>query len=151
MRNRSPLFRPMRLLSVAATALMLVGCATTGGSSPSPTRSPEEPPSDRPSETMPADPSMPMGGIDEDAIADLLAAAAADANVGLDEVTVVTAEEVDWSDGAIGCPEPGMMYTQAIVPGYRVVLDIDGEDHHFHAAEGGEFFYCEDPQEPARN
>ena len=141
----------MRPLSVAAIALLLAGCATTGESSPSPTRSPEASSPDHDAETRPADPSMPMGGIDEDTIADLLAAAAADANVELDEITVVTAEQVTWSDGALGCPEPGMMYTQALVPGYRVVLEIDGEEHHFHASEGGEFVYCEDPEEPARS
>ena len=34
----------------------------------------------------------------------------------------VSAAAVTWSDGSAGCPEPGMMYTQALVPGYRIVL-----------------------------
>lgn len=92
---------------------------------------------------------MPMGGISGDTLAQLVAAAAADAGVDVDEIRIVTAERVTWSDGAIGCPEPGMVYTQALVPGYRVILEIDGEDHHFHASDGGEFFYCDDSQPPA--
>jgi hypothetical protein len=40
------------------------------------------------------------------------------------------------------------MYTQAIVPGYLVVLEIDGEEHHYHGGEGERPFRCEDPQDP---
>lgn len=36
-------------------------------------------------------------------------------------VVLASAERVTWSDASLGCPEPGMMYTQALVPGFRVV------------------------------
>ena len=29
-------------------------------------------------------------------------------------------EAVTWADGSLGCPEPGMKYTMALVPGYRI-------------------------------
>ena len=32
-------------------------------------------------------------------------------------ISVVSAAAVTWSDGSAGCPEPGMLYTQALVPG----------------------------------
>ena len=38
------------------------------------------------------------------------------------DLKVLSAEAVTWSDGSLGCPEPGMMYTQALVPGYRVQI-----------------------------
>ena len=60
----------------------------------------------------------------------------------------MVAEAVTWSDGSIGCPEEGMMYTQALVPGYRVILDIAGEELAFHAPESGEFAPCANPIEP---
>ena len=36
------------------------------------------------------------------------------------ELEVLSAEAVTWSDGSLGCPQPGMMYTQALVPGFRI-------------------------------
>ncbi len=41
---------------------------------------------------------------------------------GSGPVTVVLARRETFPDGALGCPEPGKMYTQALVEGYRVVL-----------------------------
>jgi hypothetical protein len=28
-----------------------------------------------------------------------------------------------WNDGSLGCPEPGMMYTQALVNGYWLIIE----------------------------
>jgi hypothetical protein len=39
------------------------------------------------------------------------------------EVKLVDAQAVIWSDGALGMPEPDTMYTQARVPGWRIVLE----------------------------
>ena len=89
------------------------------------------------------------GPADLDAFLDLaLADAAAERGVAEEDIKVVRAEEVEWPDGARGCPEEGEMYTQAIVPGYLVVLEIDGEEHHYHGGEGERPFRCEDPQDP---
>jgi len=57
-------------------------------------------------------------------------------------VDVVTAEFVTWPNGALGCPEPDMMYTQALVPGYRIVLAADGERYHYHGARDKPPSYC---------
>lgn len=65
------------------------------------------------------------------------------------EVEVLTAEQVTWPDGALGCPDPDQMYTQALVPGYRIILDVAGTEVHYHGAEGGEPSRCDDPQPPA--
>src|SRR6056297_3764303 len=57
-------------------------------------------------------------------------------------ITVIDAEFVTWPNGAVGCPEPDMMYTQALVPGYRIRLRADGALHHYHGAEGRPPGYC---------
>jgi hypothetical protein len=67
----------------------------------------------------------------------------AESDIEVEELSMVT-----WPDGAIGCPEPDVMYTQALVEGYRIVLDADGTQLHYHGAIGEDPFYCEDPQEP---
>ncbi|HLS39315.1 MAG TPA: hypothetical protein VK038_00960 [Ornithinicoccus sp.] len=71
--------------------------------------------------------------------------------LGVEEsaVTVAGHREVTWRDGSLGCPEPGMMYTQALVPGEQLVLEVDGKLYAYHAATGRDFSYCANPQEPA--
>ena len=77
-----------------------------------------------------------------------IADAADRTGVDPDSIEVVAFEEVTWPDGAIGCPQPGEMYTQALVEGYRVLLEIDGSQLSYHGARGGDPSLCEDPQEP---
>jgi hypothetical protein len=35
-----------------------------------------------------------------------------------------------------------MMYTQALVPGYQIVLRVGGETYDYHASEGGNSILC---------
>ena len=52
--------------------------------------------------------------------------AAQRADVAAGAVKILAVESVTWADGSLGCPEPGMMYTQALVRGYRVRVDAAG-------------------------
>jgi hypothetical protein len=56
---------------------------------------------------------------------------------------VVRAGAVNWPNGAMGCPQPGRMYTQAIVPGYEVDFDVAGKVYSYRAATRGFFMLCE--------
>lgn len=58
-------------------------------------------------------------------------------------IAVVSAESVTWPDGALGCPESGKMYTQALVEGSRIVLEYAGDSYDYHAGSDGEPFLCE--------
>jgi hypothetical protein len=58
------------------------------------------------------------------------------------EITVVSVEEVDWPDGSIGCPQPGMVYTQAIVNGTKIVLQHAGVNYAYHQGGPRDLFYC---------
>lgn len=62
--------------------------------------------------------------------------------VDLAEIEVETARGVHWSSGAAGCPEPGMSYTMAIVPGVLILLKANGVTHRYHAGRNREPFYC---------
>ena len=55
---------------------------------------------------------------------------------------VVSAEAVTWSDGSLGCPTKGMLYTQALVPGYRVQIKVGAEVWDYHASERGNVQLC---------
>jgi len=63
-------------------------------------------------------------------------------SVEIEAIEVVDARRVTWGDGSIGCPEPGMMYTQALVPGYYIRLRHDGKDAHYHAGRDGRPMHC---------
>lgn len=63
------------------------------------------------------------------------------------EITVVSREEVTWRNGSLGCAEPGMAYTQALVDGSRIVLGLAGRDYEYHAGGGRPPFLCERPTE----
>jgi hypothetical protein len=59
-----------------------------------------------------------------------------------DSVKVSSASQVTWRSGALGCPEPGMNYTEALVPGSVIYLQVDNVIHAYHAKFAGEPFYC---------
>lgn len=99
------------------------------------------------------------GDVDTSAVpAELLAAARADLAQRLvaektgGSVRVLVAEAVTWSDGALGCPRPGMNYTMALVPGYRVVFGVrigaDERRYAYHAGHRGPLAYCANPGSP---
>lgn len=58
-------------------------------------------------------------------------------------VAVAGALKVVWADGSLGCPEDGMMYTQALVDGYRLTLEVNGERVEYHGADGRPPSLCE--------
>jgi hypothetical protein len=59
-----------------------------------------------------------------------------------EQITVTTAEVVTWSDGSLGCREPGMTYTQALVRGYRLVLSAGTEVLNYHGGLHGRPVFC---------
>jgi len=78
----------------------------------------------------------------EEAVDDLLVRIGDDA-----QIEVVLYEDVVWRDGSLGCPQPGMAYTQALEDGYRIEL-TDGEIvYHYHGVTNGAPFLCENPSE----
>jgi hypothetical protein len=86
----------------------------------------------------------PSGGPVDQAKADLTK------RLGVDpaQVTVVSSAEVTWRDGSLGCPEPGMYYTQALVQGTRTILEVGGKQYHYHSGGHRAPFLCENPQPP---
>jgi hypothetical protein len=58
------------------------------------------------------------------------------------DIKVTSAEAVTWPDGSLGCPQPGMMYTQALVAGYRIVLHAGDQVLSYHSAARGKPVFC---------
>lgn len=88
---------------------------------PDPSSSPIEPPSE---------------GVDQ-----VVAAAkdhlAAELDIASEVIKATAIVPVDWPDTSLGCPEPGMSYAQVVTPGYRMVLEVDGQEYELHTDRSG--------------
>ena len=63
-------------------------------------------------------------------------------DVSPESVVLSSARQVTWRSGALGCPQPGMNYTDALVPGAVIYLQAGKSIHAYHAKFAGEPFYC---------
>lgn len=67
---------------------------------------------------------------------------AARLDVSEQDIEVTEVRDVQWPDGALGCPEEGKMYTQAVVDGTQVLLGVDERVYDYHAGADGVPFLC---------
>jgi hypothetical protein len=72
----------------------------------------------------------------------VLADAAQRTGLEVSQLEVVESTAVTWPDGSLGCPEPGMHYTMALVPGYRIRIRADQQVLNYHASARGYWVYC---------
>lgn len=63
-------------------------------------------------------------------------------------MTVIQAQEVVWNDGSLGCPKPGVMYTQALINGYWIILEVASQKFDYRATRAGYFTLCENGVPP---
>ena len=66
----------------------------------------------------------------------------------VEQINVVDSVEVEWSDSSLDCPQPDMLYTQVITPGYRILLEVNGQQYEYHSNRDAYFVYCENPGLP---
>ena len=149
-----------RLLSSLAALALLAGCSTTTGT-PMPSNSPSRPaasptsapsaspsampsswPSGRPplqtAAPLPTSPSAQVSPERWQAITDHLAQLGV---TGTPEL--VSAEAVTWQDSSLGCPSPGVSYTQALVDGLRVIVTVgDQQRYDFRFGAGTDLKLC---------
>lgn len=123
--------RQARILGLAALVVAtLAGCAAPEAGQSSP----------RGRDAAPAAPASPAD------VRSTVDAAVRDAgarlNLDPNAIEIVSARQVTWSDGSLGCPADGMQYTQALVPGYRVILRAGGQTLDYHAGANGHVALC---------
>src|SRR6185295_10876567 len=124
--------RAMRILSftLLAAAWVVGGCSAASSSV-----QPPQVPGGSPSSNI----ALPTSVI-EPVVADVAKLAA----IPADQVTVISAEAVTFPDGSLGCPQPGMAYTQALVDGYKIVAEAGGKTYDFRGS-GSSFRQCTNP------
>jgi hypothetical protein len=62
------------------------------------------------------------------------------------DVEVSSADKVIWNDGSLGCPEEGVLYTQTLIEGYRVVITGPERDLDYRVHSSGDFRVCENSE-----
>ncbi|WKZ46018.1 MAG: hypothetical protein QY306_09360 [Anaerolineales bacterium] len=67
-----------------------------------------------------------------------------------EKIAVIQDQEIVWNDGSLGCAQPGEFYTQALVQGYWVILELDGMKYDYRVAASGRFFICAQGIPPGR-
>jgi len=114
---------------------LLAGCA----GAEQPADPPAKPTAEQPAENL--DPHVTSAGM-ESAIEAALVDAGKQTGLGRSELKLQSAEVVTWRDGSLGCPAPGGMYTQALVPGYRIRIKAGARELDYHASARGGLVLC---------
>lgn len=128
-----------RVLTAVAVAILLSGC-TTGGSpvsTPSSARPPFQTTSPLPSPGR-SSPAAEVPPARWTAILDDLTKR----GVPTDSVELVKVLSVTWPNGALGCPKPGVSYTQALVDGMQVVVTVAGTQYDYRFGNGDKPKLC---------
>lgn len=122
----------MAMIKLVILAIFLPACAVPAGPA-----------------TAPAAAMGAPAGIIEAARAD----AARRSGLALATLQVVAAQSVTWPDASLGCPRKGLLYPQALVPGYQVKLKVGDQVWDYHASERGAVMLClpGQSQEPVAN
>ncbi len=95
-------------------------------------------------ERVPALESTPVvGEVPDELMAAVLDDLVGKQKVERDAIEIIRAESVVWNDGSLGCPQPGMVYTQATVPGYWIVLKVKDVQYDYRANDRGYFLSCD--------
>jgi hypothetical protein len=58
------------------------------------------------------------------------------------EISLAKAEEVVWSNGSLGCPQPGMVYAEVLTPGYLILLKASKNDFEYHTDLQDAITFC---------
>jgi hypothetical protein len=119
----------MAMAVAMAFAPLLAACVPRVAQAPSPAPAPVQP-------------ELPVTTTLRTTIDAALDAAARQTGMRRAALVVASAEAITWSDGSLGCPQPGTMYTQALVPGYRVVIRAGSGVLEYHASRRGLPFLC---------
>lgn len=118
-----------------ACGALLAGCA----GAEQPAEPPTKPAAEQAAENV--DPHVNSDGM-KSAIEAALVDAGKQTGLGRSELKLQSAEVVTWRDGSLGCQAPGGMYTQALVPGYRIRIKAGARELDYHASTRGGLVLC---------
>ena len=77
-------------------------------------------------------------------------------SISADQIVLTDFQEITWPDSSLGCPQPGMAYTQVTVDGISIQLQVGDRVYSYHGNGSQPPFLCErvgpiGPMEPPKN
>lgn len=118
-----------RILLVSVLSILILGACAPVAATEAPADVGEQPTST----SEPQDLPQGAGPAEETVIKQLAA------NLGLEEskISVLSNEEVEFSDACLGVAIEGMLCAQVITPGREIVLEANGVQYEYHTSEDG--------------
>ncbi len=159
------LCRGFTVFGLLLSGIALAACVASGGGAQLPTAAATQPasypaaPTEPVQETLPAYPpatpapelpASPTPGAEaypnpavDTAVLDLVKQDLAKRlSVTVDQITVVSATSTEWPDSSLGCPQPGMAYSQIVTPGFRIVLRQGQKQYDYHTDASATIVLC---------
>jgi hypothetical protein len=65
--------------------------------------------------------------------------------ISVEQIQLVEVQSVTWPDKGLGCPQPGMVYTQVQVDGLLIRLRAGNRLYEYHSGGNRAPFLCEQP------
>lgn len=119
-----------RATALHAIAALCLWAAASGGCAANPTAN------------APPDAAATAPAAPEPLIRAALEDAARHTGLPVAQLRLIDATLVTWADGSLGCPEPGLMYPQMLVPGFRITIEAAGKRLDYHASKRGALLLC---------
>ena len=72
-------------------------------------------------------------------------AAAPHLGVNPDQLRVTQVEARQWPDSSLGCPQPGLLYSQIVTPGFLIIISsASGKQLEYHTDAGAHVVLCKE-------
>jgi hypothetical protein len=66
-------------------------------------------------------------------------------SIKADEIQLLEFKAMVWPDSSLGCPRPGMNYTQVQRDGFLIRFTAQGRNFNYHGGSGRDPFLCDKP------
>lgn len=132
----------MRIFQIILVCLISSACSPRLVSLPDPTQIP-------PSSEIQRIPEATVTVEAEKLVSIALADLSSRLSIDPQEVHVVSTEPQLWTDAALGCPSPREVYAQQTLPGYRLILEVNGQIYIYHTDTTGTVILCQEDDLPS--
>ena len=112
------------IICITLVILIVTACSPAPQATEGPIIDEQPPPTDIPMDLTPAQRAA-------------ITALSENLDLPADTITVVSTEAVEWPDGCLGVQEEGLVCTQVITPGFRVILEANGKQVEYRTNEDG--------------
>jgi hypothetical protein len=136
--------RGARLCCLLAATLLVCACgASSNSTSPTSVAAPlTQSVSPVPSTLLEPGSESDGGNGQQAAVDAALSDAAAHLGVGRDVLRVTQVEPHQWPDASLGCPRPGILYSQVVTPGYLVIVNGSDKQLEYHTDARARVVLC---------